>query len=237
MFRKIFHAFATQLLILSAFSMVASPAISSAAYYQDARCCQASCEQDCCEDNCCGSNWGCWIGGTLLGAAAGAATGAAVSGGRGHRGAQGETGDTGEPGERGRRGPPGAPGSFVADGTNTLSFDASLTVGASLVGAELVFFVSEPDGTVLQTAPVTPAAVGLLDFPALVVSPALFGEYATGIQISDPTLVAAATAVTIDVTASRDGSVTTLVLTTPTVAIGDQAQASSNFVYGEDPLP
>lgn len=232
MIRKWYQIVAHQLLLLSAFSLALVPTnVSSYDVYSGQEMYYVN--QDCCQDDCqergLTKNWGCWIGGALLGAAAGAATGAAVSSGK--HGSRGSTGDTGP------IGPAGPPGTFPTDGTNTLTFSASTTIGAGLVGMELVFFVSMPDGTVLQTAPVT-AVLGLLNFPDLVVSPAQFGEYATGIQISGNTLVGGPTPLLLEVVASRDASTTTFnVLLPPTIVGFVQRQSSVNFVYGDAPLP
>lgn len=202
----------------------------------------ASCGNPCEDESFWCSNKGCLIGGALLGAAAGAGTGYAAGHSSGHKGkrgftgATGPTGATGATGAIGPTGPTGPAGTFPADVGQTLTFNESLNVAVG-IGTTVIPFVSAPDGTVIAGTPFTIVAIGLNNFPAIVISDPIFGEYAAGFQIAGGP---AGLTATFDgsATTSRDGALTIYSLATPiATAIGTNEQVSLNFVYGPDPIP
>jgi hypothetical protein len=174
-------------------------------------------------------------GALLVGAAAGAATGAAVSNGKrgshGHIGATGPSGATGAISAVGATGPTGPAGAFPVDTGETLTFDSGLTVSAGAAGSTAIGFVSLPDGTVLETAAVTPLVIGLNTIPTIVVTDPEFGTYTVGVQVTSG-VVAVNGTLTDTVTSSRDG-VTTIAQAIPAVGIiSAQTQTSADFTYG-----
>ncbi len=190
------------------------------------------------EEVCCDSGMSAWwgiIGGTVLGAAAGAGTAALVSGGRGRRGPTGATGATGGT----------TPGvvPFTLDGnTLTFSFPSTVTVTGFTGAGTATFFVARPDGAVFQeTLPITSLAqVLVFSLPPI---PSMLGEYTVGLRVSGPvgTIVTAAGSGLVNVLASRDSSNTTLLLasggTLSVLAASNAAEATAGFVYGAAPNP
>lgn len=233
----------SQLLILA---MAAAPLHAVA----DNQCCAPPpCEEECCPTG--GSNWKSWVGGAvLLGAAAGAIAGAAASKGKhGSRGRNGERGPAGPAGSEGPEGPQGPAGSSGSSGSGSFTPDTgeSLTFALESFSVEGetgltqmlgAFFVSYPDGTVVQTS-VQAIQTGLNSFPNIVVNNPVFGEYTAGLQVSgNPMLLAEPLPLTYTVTASRDSSITNLQGFTPeiTTNTGDpfQSQTAEEFSYYVD---
>lgn len=230
---RIFNAVFYKLALFALVSTTALPTDLSA----------GSCDPCCEEESFWCSTKGCLIGGALLGAAAGAGTGYAAGHSSGHRGKTGFTGPAGPAGLPGPTGPTGATGptgpagTFAVDTDETLTFTPALNVTVSGIGATVTPFVSLPDGTVIEGTPTVIAAIGVNNFPPIVVDPAMFGEYAAGFQIAGgPLGITAALIET--VTASR-GPVTTLVVnpTPAVVLLNTNGQTSVNFVYGDPPVP
>lgn len=202
---------------------------------------------DCCEDECCApaceSNMWCWLGGALLGAAAGAGTGYAASqdGKRGRRGDEGPAGPggiglPGPAGATGATGATGAPGTFEADEGETLTFNSVLNVTAG-IGGSVIPFVSFPDGTVLEGAPVPITVLGPIVFPPFVIQDPVYGEYNVGVQ-TDSSLIAVSGSLVNNAVASRDSSTTIFANLTPVISLlGTQTQTSEDFVYGPVLVP
>lgn len=203
----------------------------------------------------------CWIGGAVLGAAAGAATGSVVSGRRGRQGFPGQAGPRGPAGTPGATGPTGAQGitgpagaagaagaqgatgptgpaaNFPVDTGQTLTFNTDLDTTSDITGTSATPFVTLPDGVVLEGPTISPLAAGTNTFAPIIVSPPEFGSYTVGVQITSGTTALAAT-ITTTGTASRDGSITTILNgATATTVAGDQAQTAATFVYGAPPVP
>lgn len=234
--KKLLERALSQLAVLSMISISFLPVCDLSAYAKNG-CCE---EEECCAAPACDSNVWCWIGGALLGAAAGAGTGYAASqdGRRGRTGDPGPTGPAGLgiPGPTGATGATGAPGTFAFDAGETLTFNSAFTVAAG-VGGTVTPYVSEPDGTVTEGTPVVIAALGAIVFPPIVITDPEFGEYNFGIQI-DSTVIAVTGTLTENIVASRDASTTLVANATPVVSnLGTQSQTSEDFVYGPTNVP
>jgi hypothetical protein len=258
MITRIYEKITSQLVILSMFAVAFAPANN---VFAD-QCCQPV--NDCCqEDECCeggrggffGGRWGPLLGAVVLGAAAGAATGAAVSSGkRGHRGHDGDPGSTGSTGATGLTGATGATGAAGATGATgatgpvgpaftfpgqagTLTFEFEAAAIAAAAGNIATPFVSLPNGTVVEGAPVT-LATGLNVFAPIIITTPIFGTYTAGIQVSGTgTLVG--TTVSETVTASRDGSVTNIITGGPFTDLlgGTESQTSADFTFDATNIP
>lgn len=240
MISRFFRLIAAQLTFASIFSMCLAPVNEASAGYND--CCEP-CEKPCGSSFLSG-NAACWIGGAALGAAAGAATGAAVSnnkkGKHGERGPIGPTGATGATGATGPIGPIGPTGpafTFPTDGDNTLTFHYTLDVTAAVTGSSVTFYVTKPDGTVIETATHTITAAGLIT-DEIIITPPEFGSYTVGAQVTSVGVTAVVATLLETVDATRDASVTTILNVVPAIAIiAAQAQTSADFVYGAPPVP
>ncbi len=166
------------------------------------------------------------------------ATGA--TGPTGPTGPTGDTGDTGDTGATGATGPTGAV--FVSDSAtgHSLVFEFAIDITGDQLpaGAQLISYVSEPDGTVLLGG--TAAAVNGINTisPAITIIGPLFGSYVAGVQIFDG--IGSFTGTTnLSVVAGRD--TTTTEFSTETTFLyggtGTQIQTNAPFVYGPPIVP
>jgi len=160
---------------------------------------------------------------------------------RGKKGEKGERGERGHRGERGARGATGATGAafaFPADIGQSLVFAYTFNVAEGDVGTTITPFVVRPDGVVVVGTPQTPLVAGPINF-SIVVSDPPFGGYQVGVQTINGGVLALTSTLIETVTASRDGSITTLV--TPNLGlalgVGAESQISANFAYGPTIVP
>lgn len=243
MIKWLYQQIACQLVLFAAFTLCVMPGsnVSAAAYYGNDACCEQPCDpcDPCCESSIWDSKAFIILGSIALGAAAGAAVGAAISHGKhgssGDLGPDGETGATGTTGTTGTTGP----SPFVADIGETLSFDMTLDIGTDIAGPGTVTpYVTQPDGTTIEGPAVVVLATGAVPIPPIVITDPQFGTYTWGVQYSSGLLSATSTTtLSADITASRDGSVTS-VIAPPVVFLGSgQAQQSANFVYDPANVP
>ncbi len=199
------------------------------------------------------------IGGALCGAGAGAIAGIAFArqGEKGCCGEAGKRGARGLQGLRGKIGPPGTSFLLPKDPTHTLTinYDLYLVIDEEIPSGQIVVtpFVTFPNQRTKEGTPETfhvgsgPNPLDIVK-PITISKPSLFyGNYEIGVRVAN------ATGSTIDfafvelsllatVTASRDGSVTSLTNTAPAAInfIGSpgkssETQTSLNFTY--DKLP
>ena len=192
-----------------------------------------NCCYDPCEEECCDNNYWKW-GALALAAAAGAGVAYAVSHGKkGHSGDDGSDGAGGISGGAGTGGAAGATGAvFPPDGDELLVFDISLIVTAAVEAIDYTAFVTLPDGTTIEGTTISSAAPGTINFPSILVSPALVGTYTVGVQGIPAAPPATFTAfLSANVIASRDGS-TTALTSVPQAVVGvSETQFTEQFVY------
>lgn len=237
--KRILGTALSQLAAVGMISVSLLPVCDLAAFSKN-NCCE---EEECCAPACDSNVW-CWLGGALLGAAAGAGTGYAASqdGKRGRTGDPGDigpigpVGPAGTPGATGATGATGAPGTFPVDTGETLTFNQAFlpTLGD---GATVTPFVSQPDGTVLLGAPITiTLPLSNIVFPPFVITDPQFGEYNAGIQI-DSTLIPVTGLLTQNAVSTRDSSTTLFGdMNAVTALIGTQYQENADFVYPAPPV-
>lgn len=216
---------AVKLAVITAISTCLPSNDLSANYYQgpyDNNCCQP-CEAPC--EAPCQSGWGNgWVllGAAALGAAAGAATGAAVGGGRGKRGRHGTD----------------AENPFVSDVGQALSFNFVLALSLDVLGAVITPFVSTPDGRVISGTSQVATILGLAIPQSIVIDNPVFGTYTAGYQTTGGVVTLTAAPI-VTVSASRDGSLTSIGLVT--VGLGllleTGSQTFGDFTYGAEPIP
>ncbi|MBA3957049.1 MAG: hypothetical protein H0X51_01450 [Parachlamydiaceae bacterium] len=201
-----------------------------------------------------GSSWGSTVAAILFGAAAGAGTGYLVANNKnkhchdGATGPQGPSGPAGATGATGATGPAGleglagqsvtgAPGAtgpspFIADTDESLTFNFSINITAG-IGGSIIPFVSQPDGTVVEGAPIPIAGLLplVLNPPAIVINDPDFGTYTSGIHL-DGGLVGVTAALTESVVSSRDGTTILLTSANGIATLGTNTQVSAEFTYG-----
>lgn len=203
------------------------------------------------------------IGGALAAGAIGGVI--AANSKHGKHGRRGSDGDPGSTGATGATGPAGATGATGPTGPSPFTTDP--TAGASLTfeyqilltattgdTLDVTFFVTRPDGTTTSIVEPTVGTGAAVTIPAgapeaILVSPPLFGDYISGIQIKN-TGVASATIIALtlvggvfDVISTRAPASTTNLapiipaITNLTLAAGEEIQLDANFVYAPVNVP
>lgn len=186
---------------LCAFSFLANPSKATAQEYFNPHE-----ECDCCESH---GNAAWILGGVLV--IGGVAVLLSNHSNHGHSGCKGSTGSEGSQGLQGPAGP-----SFTADIGQSLVFDVTIdafNTNPTGVTYTVLPFVTAPDGTVFEGTPQTVTTnVANVPLGSIPVSDPLFGIYKVGIAAQNPDNPPFDFDLNVraDVTASRDGSVTTI---------------------------
>lgn len=141
-------------------------------------------EAQCCDPSPCCMDWSSLLVPALVGAAAGAATAAAIKN-KGKHGKKGERGCHGEQGERGRRGPAGE-NPFIRDVENSLTFNFELEsiTGVESVDGPITPYISTPEGRIITGTPFNFSNTSSSTDTGITIGSPVFGTYTFGFEVS-----------------------------------------------------
>lgn len=187
-----------------------------------------------CEPAPCCIDWCSLLVPALVGAAAGAATAAAIKN-HGKRGKKGECGEIGESGREGERGPRGPEGRNPFNHDVGQSLQVYFTVSSiSFTGTnsgQITPYISTPDGEIFLGQPINLVNTGALSPIVVAVGTPAFGSYVLGFEF--PVIDSPVTfAYNIKITPTNGAPSTELAGSVVMPALSSESQFSLDYVFG-----